>query len=58
MRKISNAFFIIITAIGINLFILLSLSIAGYNLFKDFCENISEVPVPHLKFYEEVSASF
>lgn len=27
----------------------------GYLLFKDFCENTSEEPVPHLKFYEEVS---
>lgn len=27
----------------------------GYLLFKDFCENASEEPVPHLKFYEEVS---
>lgn len=31
---------------------------AGYLLFKDFCENISEEPVPHLKFYEEVSLHF
>lgn len=29
--------------------------IPGYLLFKDFCENVSEEPVPHLKFYEEVS---
>lgn len=28
---------------------------AGYLLFKDFCENVSEVPVPQLRFYEEVS---
>lgn len=28
--------------------------IPGYLLFKDFCENVSEEPVPHLKFYEEV----
>jgi beta-adrenergic-receptor kinase len=27
----------------------------GYQLFKDFCENLSEVPVPQLRFYEEVS---
>lgn len=26
----------------------------GYLLFKDFCENVSTEPVPHLKFYEEV----
>ena len=29
--------------------------IAGYLLFKDFCENVYEEPVPQLKFYEEVS---
>ncbi|GAB0096082.1 RGS domain [Sergentomyia squamirostris] len=28
--------------------------ILGYLLFKDFCENISEEPVPHLKFYEQI----
>lgn len=28
--------------------------LTGYLLFKDFCENTSEEPVPHLKFYEEV----
>jgi len=27
----------------------------GYLLFKDFCENVSEDPVPQIKFYEEVS---
>ncbi|XP_044758169.1 G protein-coupled receptor kinase 1 isoform X1 [Coccinella septempunctata] len=26
----------------------------GYLLFKDFCENVSEVPVPQLRFYEEI----
>ncbi|VEN58083.1 unnamed protein product, partial [Callosobruchus maculatus] len=26
----------------------------GYLLFKDFCENVSEEPVPQLRFYEEV----
>lgn len=31
--------------------------LSGYLLFKDFCENVSEEPVPHLKFYEEVSNS-
>lgn len=29
--------------------------ISGYLLFRDFCDNVSEEPVPHLKFYEEVS---
>ncbi|GLH01043.1 Serine/threonine-protein kinase Warts [Gryllus bimaculatus] len=29
----------------------------GYLLFKDFCETVSEEPVPQLKFYEEVSIS-
>lgn len=29
--------------------------ISGYLLFKDFCENVYEEPVPQLKFYEEVS---
>lgn len=29
--------------------------VSGYLLFKDFCENVSEEPVPHLRFYEEVS---
>lgn len=28
--------------------------ILGYLLFKDFCENMSDEPVPQLKFYEEV----
>lgn len=27
----------------------------GYILFKDFCENACDEPVPQLKFYEEVS---
>lgn len=26
----------------------------GFLLFKDFCENIFDVPVPQLKFYEEI----
>ncbi|XP_025091911.1 LOW QUALITY PROTEIN: beta-adrenergic receptor kinase 2-like [Pomacea canaliculata] len=26
----------------------------GYLLFKDFCENVYEEPVPQLKFYEEI----
>jgi len=26
-------------------------------MFKDFCENVSEEPVPQLAFYEEVSPS-
>ncbi|XP_022106066.1 beta-adrenergic receptor kinase 2-like isoform X1 [Acanthaster planci] len=26
----------------------------GFLLFKDFCENVSEVPVPQLEFYEEI----
>ncbi|KAH0813815.1 hypothetical protein GEV33_008973 [Tenebrio molitor] len=30
--------------------------IDGYQLFKDFCENLSEVPVPQLRFYEEESS--
>lgn len=29
--------------------------VSGYLLFKEFCEQTSEEPVPHLKFYEEVS---
>ena len=29
--------------------------LAGYLLFKDFCENVCEESVPQLKFYEEVS---
>lgn len=28
--------------------------ILGYLLFKDFCESMSDEPVPQLKFYEEV----
>uniref|UniRef100_A0A182PLZ0 RGS domain-containing protein n=1 Tax=Anopheles epiroticus TaxID=199890 RepID=A0A182PLZ0_9DIPT len=28
--------------------------VLGYLLFRDFCDNVSEEPVPHLKFYEEV----
>lgn len=28
--------------------------ILGFLLFKDFCENVSEEPVPQLKFYEEI----
>lgn len=31
--------------------------ILGYLLFKDFCENQSDEPVPQLKFYEEVSVA-
>uniref|UniRef100_A0A182FBJ5 RGS domain-containing protein n=1 Tax=Anopheles albimanus TaxID=7167 RepID=A0A182FBJ5_ANOAL len=27
--------------------------VLGYLLFRDFCDNVSEEPVPHLKFYEE-----
>lgn len=26
----------------------------GYLLFKDFCENVCDEPVPQLKFYEEI----
>jgi len=29
----------------------------GYLLFKDFCENISEEPVPQMSFYDEVRRS-
>lgn len=39
------------------LFECLTKTLSGYLLFKDFCENASEEPVPHLKFYEEVSES-
>ncbi|KAL1451099.1 hypothetical protein WDU94_003392 [Cyamophila willieti] len=28
--------------------------VIGYILFKDFCENCCDEPVPQLKFYEEV----
>ncbi|CAG4971835.1 unnamed protein product [Colias eurytheme] len=28
--------------------------VLGYLLFKEFCEQTSEEPVPHLKFYEEI----
>lgn len=28
--------------------------ILGYLMFKEYCENVAEEPVPHLKFYEEV----
>ena len=27
----------------------------GYLMFKDFCENVMDEPVPQLNFYEEVS---
>lgn len=27
----------------------------GYLLFKDFCENVCDDPIPQLRFYEEVS---
>ncbi|EAT41507.1 AAEL006878-PA [Aedes aegypti] len=30
--------------------------VLGYLLFRDFCDNVSDEPVPHLKFYEEVSS--
>ncbi|XP_041785247.1 G protein-coupled receptor kinase 1 isoform X4 [Anopheles merus] len=30
--------------------------VLGYLLFRDFCDNVSEEPVPHLKFYEEIKA--
>ncbi|XP_021960847.1 G protein-coupled receptor kinase 1 isoform X2 [Folsomia candida] len=26
----------------------------GYLLFKDFCENVAEEPIPQIKFYEEI----
>ncbi|KAJ1520001.1 hypothetical protein ONE63_004232 [Megalurothrips usitatus] len=26
----------------------------GYLLFKDFCENVAEEPIPQLRFYEEI----
>lgn len=29
--------------------------IPGYLLFKDFCENVVEEPIPQIKFYEEVT---
>lgn len=29
--------------------------VSGYLLFKEFCEQTSEEPVPQLKFYEEVN---
>ncbi|KOC64519.1 G protein-coupled receptor kinase 1 [Habropoda laboriosa] len=28
----------------------------GYLLFKDFCENVAEEPIPQLRFYEEIKA--
>ncbi|OXU25738.1 hypothetical protein TSAR_000598 [Trichomalopsis sarcophagae] len=28
----------------------------GYLLFKDFCENTSEEPIPQLRFYEQIKA--
>lgn len=28
---------------------------SGYLLFKDFCENVADDPIPQIKFYEEVS---
>ncbi|XP_054267062.1 G protein-coupled receptor kinase 1 isoform X1 [Macrosteles quadrilineatus] len=28
--------------------------VLGYLLFKDFCENVSEEPVPQLRFYEQI----
>jgi len=31
------------------------LVLLGYLLFKDFCENMSEEPVPQMSFYDEVS---
>lgn len=33
------------------------LVIAGYLLFKDYCENVAEEPIPQLSFYEEVRVS-
>ena len=27
----------------------------GYLLFKDFCENHTDEPVPHMRFYDDVS---
>lgn len=32
------------------------LFVAGYLLFKDFCENVVEEPIPQIKFFEEVCA--
>jgi len=32
----------------------LLLLLKGFLMFKDFCENVSEEPVPQLAFYEEV----
>lgn len=28
----------------------------GYLLFKDYCENVAEEPIPQLRFYEEIKA--
>ena len=27
----------------------------GFLLFKDYCENVSEIPCPQIKFFEAVS---
>lgn len=40
------------------LWLYLVIFVSGYLLFKDFCENVSEEPVPQLRFYEEVSFNF
>ena len=32
--------------------------IVGYLLFKDFCENVSEEPVPQMSFYDEVCFTY
>lgn len=32
----------------------LSKDLLGFQLFKDYCENYRDEPVPQLKFYEEI----
>jgi len=36
----------------------MDLSVTGYLLFKEFCESVTDEPIPQLKFYEEVCNLF
>jgi Regulator of G protein signaling domain len=37
-----------------NVLLIVSVVFEGFQLFKDYCENYRDEPVPQLKFYEEI----
>lgn len=36
------------------IYLIISSNYVGFQLFKDYCENYRDEPVPQLKFYEEI----